>query len=110
MADAQAPLPFSQAVPKAPLEPDRHAIENEMQIIITGVILSDKTRYGNIAKINGLVDGKETKWYTTSEVIVHHCEDLITHVGTDGGSLKRAVSARIYWRTSAKGQKYLDME
>lgn len=110
MPENTTPIPFSQAVPKTPLEPDRHAIKDEMNIIITSVFISTQTRYEKIAKINGLVDGKETKWYTTSETIVKHCEDLERYVGTVDARLKTPVSARIYWRTSAKGMKYLDME
>lgn len=104
------PIPYSQAVPKAPQEPDRHEIKDEMRIIITDVYISTQTRYDKLAKINGLVDGKPTKWVTTAKVIVKHCEELIANVGLVDNRLKSPVSTHIIWRTSAKGQKYLDME
>lgn len=110
MTENTIPIPFSQAVPKTPQEPDRHEIKDEMNIIITDAYISTQTRYEKLAKINGLVDEKPTKWVTTGKVIVKHVEQLLISVSHDTGHLKRPVSARIYWRTSAKGQKYLDME
>ncbi len=109
MAD-NAPIPFAQAVPKIPQEPDRHAIKDDMNIIITGVYISTQTKYEKIAKINGLVDGKETKWYTTAEVIVKHVEELIQNVGVIDGKLKTPVSAHVFWKVSGAGHKYLEME
>jgi hypothetical protein len=108
--DTTTPIPFSQAVPKTPQEPDRHEIKDEMLITITDVLISTQTRYDKLAKINGLVNGTPTKWVTTSKTIVKHCEEILTNVGLSDNRLKTPVIARIYWRTSAKGQKYLDME
>jgi len=110
MTENTTSIPFSQAVPKTPQEPDRHAIKDEMNIVITGCFISDQTRYDKIAKINGLVDGKETKWYTTAEVIVKRVEEIIQNIGVVDGKLKQPVSARVFWKTSGKGMKYLEME
>jgi len=110
MTDNTAPITFAQAVPKTPQEPDRHEIKDEMLITITDVLISTQTRYDKLAKINGLVDGQPTKWVTTSKTIVKHCEEILANVGLSDNRLKQPVIARIYWRTSAQGREYLDME
>jgi hypothetical protein len=80
MTETNAPIPFALAVPKTPQEPDRFELKGDECITITGLLISTKTKYDKLAKINGIVDGNPTKFRTTSETLVRDCENIIKYI------------------------------
>ena len=79
---------FSETQPKQDLDPNRTQLKPGMRIIIEKIILSDKTQYGLIAKIDGMLLSSKTpgKWWTTSAVICSQLQDTIktSKIHSDG--------------------------
>lgn len=109
MTQNSTPIPFGQAVPKPPLEPDRHELTAGIRIIITDVMISTQTRYEKVAKINGLVNGQPSKYYTTSKTVVKDCEGILENIGLSDNRLKSPVDACVVSIRSKSGHDYLKL-
>ena len=109
MTQNTTPIPFGQAVPKPPLEPDRQELTAGLRIVITDILISTQTRYEKIAKINGLVEGQPLKYYTTSKTVVKDCESILANIGLQDNHLKSPVDAVVKKIKSASGHDYLKL-
>jgi hypothetical protein len=109
MTQNTTPIPFGQAVPKPPLEPDRHELTAGLRIVITDILISTQTRYEKIAKINGLVNGAPMKYRTTSKTVVKDCEQILANIGLIDNHLKTPVDVLVKQITSGIGHKYLKL-
>ena len=109
MTQNTTPIPFGQAVPKPPREPDRHELTAGIRIIITDVLISTQTKYEKVAKINGLVDDQPMKYYTTSKTVVRDCEGILENIGITDNKLTSAVEAVVKKIHSVSGHDYLKL-
>lgn len=109
MTENTTPIPFGQAVPKPPLEPDRHELTAGLRIVITDILISTQTRFDKVAKINGLVSGSPMKYYTTSKTVVRDCEDILQNVGIQDNKLKSPVDCKVAAIKSKGGFTYLKL-
>ena len=103
-------MKFSQSIPETPRENDRVQLKAGDVFSITGIIISEQTRYKKVAKINGYKLGtrEPVKYYTTGTVIIKDCERILdaNQVG-NLGQLKEPVDVQVIEVTSANKQKYL---
>ncbi len=102
-------ITFSELFPKTPQETDRYELKPGLDIEITGIVISEATKYGKVAKLNGLVDGEPRKYYTTAKIVVRQCEDIINRVG-GSPDLRQAVSVHVAERISKDNRRYLELE
>jgi hypothetical protein len=79
---------FSQTQPKQELEPDRLQLVDGISFEICKIVLSDKTQYGLIGKIDGVhsVNKQPVKYYTTSQVVTSQLAEILKNdrTGPDG--------------------------
>ena len=102
-------IAFSELFPKAQQETDRYELKPGLDITITGIVISEATKYGKLAKINGLVDDEPKKYYTTGKIVVRQCEDIINRLG-GGSELRQPVSVHVAERISRDNRRYLELE
>ena len=103
---------FSETQPKQDLDPDRVPLKEGLRISIEKIILSDKTQYGLIAKIDGVLLSSKTpgKWYTTSSVIVAQLQDALKSSKVNsGGVLAEPFAALVKKVKSKQGNGYLTL-
>jgi hypothetical protein len=89
---------FSQTQPKQDLEPDRLPLVDGITFTITRIVLSDKTQYGMIAKIDGVhsINKQSCKYYTTSQVITSQCAEILKSDRTlPDGNLRDPVGVQV---------------
>jgi hypothetical protein len=89
---------FSETQPKQELEPDRLQLVDGITLEITKIVLSDKTQYGLIGKIDGvhIVNKQPVKYYTTSQVVTAQLSEILKtdRTGADG-ILRETVRASV---------------
>ncbi len=102
-------IQFSELFPKAPQETDRYELKAGTDMMITGIVISEATKYGKVAKINAVVDDEPKKFYTTAKIVVRQCEDIISRVG-GGAELRQPVCVHVAERVSKENRKYLELE
>jgi len=108
MTEKQA-IAFSKLFPPEELEKDRYPLPEDLNITITAIYISTRTRYGEVAKITGIVDGEQAKYYTFAGVIIKYCKEILSRLGP-GPELKQPVDAHIFSRQSADFATYWDMK
>jgi hypothetical protein len=90
---------FSETQPKSDREEgERPSLADGMNISITDVIITDKTKYGELAKVNGYDNVKKQagKWRTTGKVLIKQLKFAMTSIGVGPtGQLKEPFSAQV---------------
>ena len=90
---------FSDTQPKADREEgERPSLADGMNIVITDVIITDKTKYGELAKVNGFfaINKQPGKWRTTGKVLCKQLKFAIDSIGVDhAGHLKEPFSVQV---------------
>ena len=76
---------FSETQPEYEKESDRVPLKPGMKIAAERIVLSDKTKYKIISKIDGYLLSSKTpgKWYTTSDVIGDQLTETLKHSKVD---------------------------
>ena len=102
-------MKFSQSIPKAPQENDRVELTAGTKLSITDIVISEQTRFGKVAKINGFKIGTKepVKFYTTGKVIIKGCEQILAAHGSATGNLAEPVDVEVVKVLSANKQHYL---
>jgi hypothetical protein len=80
---------FTEVCPPAEREPDRPPWKPGEVIAVTGIVISTKTRFKKIAKVNG-IDPKTDQFIkrrTTSEPAVKKLENLLMSTGAPDGRI-----------------------
>lgn len=102
---------FSDTQPKNDREEgDRPSLADGMTIVITDVIITDKTKYGELAKINGYyaINKQPGKWRTTGKVLCKQLKFAIANIGADhAGKLKEPFSVQVVKGHNKENGAYL---
>lgn len=109
---AAAMRKYTDVVPPAPLEPDRHEWKPGEVIAITGIVITTETKFGKLAKING-IDPKTQQFIkrrTTSEPVIKKLENLLQAAGKpDGAIIGDPVYCKLIQKTSGNKLPYFDL-
>lgn len=89
-------ISFKDTVISPPMEEGRDALKAGDAFTIEAIFISTKTKYDEIAKINGYImekgAPKPVKYRTTSKVIISQCKDFLTAYGDNDGMINPRVS------------------
>ena len=103
---------FSDFVHGNDQETDRLPLKADDVIDITGCVFSTNTRYGEIAKVNG-IDPKTNQFikrYTVSKTLVEDLQSLTDQVSYADGSYKETVRVKVAGiKSGSSGRTYLKL-
>jgi hypothetical protein len=108
-------IDFKQSKLITPMETDRLQLKEGIKFdFISRIVISTKTRYGKVARIDGNVAGKEMKYWTTSKPIISKCEEALRVYGDEeSGVLNPRISNITVVQKTSEGKpprNYLDFD
>ena len=104
-------ISVKETVLNEPFEEGRERIAAGIKFVINQIVISEKTRFKKLAKIDGFIKVKDkitpVKYVTTSAVIVKQCEEFLAAYGKDKGFIRPNIQVEVMEKLSENGYKYL---